>query len=166
MTERNRTSSVLTAAVLFIISVAVSGSAIYTWFPYTVERLRITEHYELWKNEAMIEHPIIVERILYRNGEEIKSETALNIEVVDDLHKAIEGAIAPLSEKEKSEGLETYIPEGVRLIGASEKDGYVFIDLSEEMKEAGEEAYKEITATLSLENSYRKFIFMIEGTQI
>ena len=138
MTERNRTSSVLTAAVLFIISVAVSGSAIYTWFPYTVERLRITEHYELWKNEAMIEHPIIVERILYRNSEEIKSETALNIEVVDDLHKAIESAIAPLSEKEKSEGLETYIPEGVRLIGASEKDGYVFIDLSEEMKEAEE----------------------------
>ena len=54
----------------------------------------------------------------------------------------------------------------VQIKKSIEKDGYVFIDLSEEMKDAGEEAYKEIAATLLLENSFRKLIFMIEGTQI
>ena len=60
-------------------------------------------------------------------------------------------------------GLESFVPEDTRLIGIAEKDGYIFIDLSEEMENADERAYRQIEESLDLSLDFRQMIFMIEG---
>ena len=167
MTQRNRTSSIFTAAVLFIVSIAVSITAVYTWLPYADAKLKIREHYELWRSGKELSEPVISERVLYNaEGSAVISEIQMTLSIPDTLHEAAEAAIAPLSDKERQSGLISYVPENTRLIGISEKDDYIFIDLSEEMESAGEEAYMEIASSLSLSTSFRKLIFMIEGTPV
>lgn len=156
-------SGTLISIVLFIILIAASSAVIYTRLPYAIDILRIKEHYELWKERPETFSSIDVPRIIYRNGEEFITKIRIEDKGLDELHIAAEAAISPLSQEEIRSGFSSYIPEGTTLIGISEKDGYIFIDLSEEMKKADQDAYKEIESSLRQSLNFRELIVLIEG---
>ena len=55
-------------------------------------------------------------------------------------------------------------PEFLHLLATKlRKGGYIYIDLSEEMKDAGKRAYEEIERTIALSYPFKAIRFMIGG---
>ncbi len=163
MANSRRNSGAFAGTVLSIILITVSAAVIYARLPYVATILRLDEHAALWKSYRESEKSITKTRILYRDGEAFTAAASVPAAVSDELHRAAEAAITPVTETEREMGLESFVPEDTRLIGIAEKDGYIFIDLSEEMENADERAYRQIEESLDLSLDFRQMIFMIEG---
>ena len=84
----------------------------------------------------------------------------------DDLHLAAEALLMPIRSEELQEGLVSYIPEGTELIGIAEKEGFVFIDLSSEMRGADRRAFEQIERTLRVNEWPCEIHFLIEGRPV
>ena len=161
----SRNSGLLAAGVLFIILISVSAALIYTCLPEALESVRAVEHYTLWLERDKTPALRSVKRVLYRGDIAVRSAAILP-GTADNLHLAAEAAIAEPSKAERGAGLVSHVPEGTRLLGIAEKDGYIFIDLSDEMLNADERAFDEIRESIALSHDFRDIFFMIEGDLI
>ncbi|MBO8435959.1 MAG: GerMN domain-containing protein [Spirochaetes bacterium] len=147
--------------LLLAFTAALSAAVLFIRFPYIISLVA-----EYKSNEADTNATLEIERALFKDGEEVFSPYALKEWGRDTLHLAAEAAIAPVTSKEKAEGLVSYVPKKTRLIGISERDGYIFINLSDEMEKASEEAFKAIEDTIMRAVPSKALRFLIEGEEI
>ncbi len=153
-------------AVLLLLYAGCTGFLLYTRLPGIIAASRISEHIELYRNGAEEMAVIEIPRVLYSVSGPAEVTAEIPSYGRDLLHLAAEAALLPPDEEELERGLVSYIPEGVELIGISERAGYIFIDLSKEMETAGERAFEEIRRSIALSFSYEEIVFMIEGVRI
>ena len=144
-----------TAAMLFLAIPRIPG---------TLRKLRFQEHVRMY--EGNTEEYAVIPVVLSTSSSFAISERTIERKGRDDLHLAVEALLLDGSGEELEEGLVSYIPDGVRLLGIAEKDGYVFIDLSKEMKDAGRRAFEEVRRTLALSEGPVQVSFMIEGRPV
>ena len=107
-----------------------------------------------------------IERVLFRNGEEELSPASIAEWNRDSLHLAAEAALIPPSKEETAAGFISYIPHGTELIGIAERDGYIFINLTDEMKKAPEEAFTAIADTIRNAIQTKAITFLINGEEV
>ncbi len=81
-------------------------------------------------------------------------EVERRVESTDPLKAAISNLLAGPTSSEKSEGISTAIPEGVRLISSSIESGVARLDFSEEMKKYGGGS----TWVIAIENQIKKTV--------
>ncbi len=139
--------------MIFFAIIAASGAIIITNLPAV---LRMVEEIEKAEEPQAAE----VERILYdKGGNEIICAVRIPTEGRDALHAAAEAAIAPVPEETPS--LTTLIPANTRLIGISEKDGYIYMHLSGDMTGKDSKALEQIEKSMKLSFDFRELHFII-----
>ena len=107
---------------------------------------------------------IQVDRILYDSeGNKVISKATLNEGGADRLHLIAEAAILP---PEDGSGLFTCIPEDIRLIGISEKDGYIYAEYSGDISANDRKALEQIEESIRLSIDFRELDFIINGSLI
>ena len=108
--------------------------------PGVMEKYRISEHAAMYlaKDHA---NPASFTVVLSSSSSFTETERTIERQGRDDLHLAAEALLMPIRSEELQEGLVSYIPEGTELIGIAEKEGFVFIDLSSEMRGADRRAF-------------------------
>ena len=152
--------------ILLIILIIALGVLGYFRIPSIIENLRLREHIELYMRGTDEGVTVVLPRILYSSSGPVEKMATIPVLNRDRLHLSAEAALVPPSDEELANGLISFIPSGTKLIGISEKGGYIYIDLSSEMKGAGEEAYNEIERTLALSTPYESIRFMINGNLV
>ncbi len=163
MSDGKRRGAAILAFILLALTLSASAAVIYIRPPYALQVTQFIRHIALWEAGPSDTDIVMIPRILYMDGKETVSEIGIMSHDRDMLHIAAEAALAPLTDKEISEGLETMIPEDMKLIGISGNDGYIFMDLS---GNPGEEARAQIAATLSLSGDLREIHFLENGTPV
>ena len=149
-------------AALFALIVASAAAIVAVRLPYVRSYLNLDEHIALWKEGPDQGAMIRVPRVVYKaDGEEAVEDVTLPSFGRDILHLSAEAALIPAGE-----GFVSYIPEGTELIGISERDGYIYIDLTDEIRDADRMAFKEIERTLALSVDFIEIRFMINGKLI
>ena len=154
--------SVIFTILLIILTIAVSIAG-YFRIPGLMDYLRLKDHIELYMKGTDEGVTISLPRILYSSSGAVEKMVTIPVLNRDRLHLAAEAALTPPSDEELESGYISFIPEGTALIGISEEGGYIFIDLSAEMRKAPEEAYNEIERTIALSIPYKDIRFMING---
>ena len=146
--------------IILIVLVSVLG---YYRIPLIIEKFSLMEHIALYMKGEDEGLSITLPRILYSASGPVKDNVQIPVLNRDTLHLAAEAALLQPDDEDLANGLVSFIPEGTSLIGISEKGGYIYIDLSEEMKDAGKRAYEEIERTIALSYPFNAIRFMIGG---
>ena len=133
--------------------------------PQILDMYRVKEHIDLYLMGDEMETGTFTVVLSTASG---YAESERSIERIgrDDLHLAIEALLLDESEVELASGMISYIPEGTRLRGISASEGYIFVDLSKEMKGADSRAFEEIRRTLVNLEGPVSVSFLIEGRPV
>ena len=160
---RNRYTRVF-ALALAVYTAALLAIAIPR-IPGVMEKYRIREHAAMYlaKDHA---DPASFTVVLSSSSSFTETERTIERQGRDDLHLAAETLLMPIGSDELQEGLVSYIPEGTELIGIAEKEGFIFIDLSSEMRGADRRAFEQIERTLRINEGPCKIHFLIEGRPV
>lgn len=165
MTDNGGRSRIRYLVILGLLAAAYTAGAvafsIASW-PSFCERYSLGRHLEAYIDDKQ-DNIQLIPVVAYSSTFPITVLRTVRASDRDDLHTRIEAVLAEPGEMEKERSLRSWIPEGTELIGASEENGYIFIDLSEEMENAPDIAYEEIGRSLSLWKDYKGIRFMICG---
>ncbi len=111
---------IATVLPLFILTLPVIKS--------NIENSTFKEHYALWKDERK-EREKDYTVFLFSDDDIVEVNRKVTWRE-DEKHSLIEALLLPADNDEKEKGYTSFIPEGTRLIGMSEKDGFFFIEFS------------------------------------
>lgn len=148
------------AAIAIAAAAALIAASLMN-LPRCIQVLRLDEHAAMWRSGKEPMQGAVMPRILESGDGEAIVEVEIPAYGSDMLHLAAEAALAPAPE-----GFSSAVPEGTRLIGAAQSNGYAYIDLSEEMEGAPAEAFDEIRRTIELSLDLKQICFMIEGSLV
>lgn len=160
MKKEDRSSSqaplryVLIYSILLLVFTAASFYFVLPYAKKNIEETEIKEHYRLYIEEKAETSTAVLTIPLYSKGNIVYKEREIDILGRDRLHLLLEALLLPLTAEEKSEELSSAIPEKTKLIGASEKNGYFFIELSKEFLQA-EDTEKALSELRTLLNGYK-----------
>lgn len=123
--------------IFSILLVLYIGALIFIGLPFAKRNIlssNLKEHVILYK-ETKRKNPEWVSANVYLHGINGIVETERWTEDLgdDSIKSALECLLLPLSDDEIKNGLVSYIPKNTKLIGVSESDGYVFVDLSNDI---------------------------------
>lgn len=141
-----------------ILLLVFTASSFFIAFPYArrnLEESRIKEHYSLYKREKAETSTATLTIPLYSRNNIVYRERNISILGRDRLHLMLEALLLPPTAEESAEELHSAIPEKTKLIGASEKNGYFFIELSKEFLQA-EDTEKALSELRILLNGYKE----------
>ena len=159
---RSRIRCIPILALLALASAAASAAFCISRWDGFAERYRLEEHMEAYRDRKP-GNVAIIPVVAYSSTYPVTVLRTVETDDRDSLHARIEAVLADPSEAEIADSIRSWIPEGTRLLGASEKNGYIFVDLSEEMRGAPDLAYEEIGRSLALWKDYKSVRFMIDG---
>ena len=151
--------------LILIVYAAIMLSISLPRIPDILDMYRVKEHIGLYLRGEKAEESTFTVVLSTASGY-MESERSIERLDRDDLHLVIEALLLDESEEELAAGITSCIPEGTKLRGIAEADGYVFIDLSKEMRGADAKAFEEIRRTLVLLEGPVSISFMIEGRPI
>lgn len=140
-------------------------------FPYAKEnfqRFNLKEHYELFlsEREGIKSDPLPL--VFYSSNGPVKVSKEIVMHGEDELHLILEALLLGPNSTELGLGYVSYIPEDTKLIGASEINGIVFADFSEEIKDSSylSAALNQIKETLISTGKYWDVHVLSEGEEI
>lgn len=151
--------------LLLMVFTAITAFFIYPKAIENIERVDLKGHYELYKKTKTHSDILSISVPLYSGSNIIYSSRELPSLGRDKTHLTLEALLLEQSEEEKSKGLESAIAKKTKLIGASEDNGYFFIELSKEFlkSEDIEKALKEIHAALQYYMNVKELTILSDG---
>ncbi len=155
-------------SILLFVYIGILTGVAWPYAKANFLKFRLKEHYELFKMEeaGIMSEPLTL--VFYSPTGPVKVERSVRTHDEDYLHLILEALLKGPDENALRLGYVSYIPEGTRLIGASEINGIVFADFSSEIEKSPylSAALEEIKETLTQTGKYYEVHILSSGKEI
>lgn len=131
--KHSRIRYALVFAILTLIYVCMLSIVAYPYAVKNIETSNIKEHIDAYKAQKSKDTWTTVISCLYGINGPVNVERSIEAKGSNLLHTIIEAMLMPLSDEEIENGLLTYIPKKTELIGATESDNHIFVELSNDL---------------------------------